>query len=764
MRVLTIVHGFPPAAGGGTEIYVHDLVAALDRGFADEILVLTREADPSRPEYAVRRERRGGVEIAWINHDYRACRSFEDSYRHARVRRIGAALADEWRPDVAHVHHLTHLSIDLVPELARRRVPVVFTLNDYWLICHRGQLVDLDGRRCDGPGQDGCPRCVPDELAAWGAGALAPWWRRLAPRLPAPLADAGRRAGSATASALAPGAGRRASARRLAAMRALIPHVSVFLAPSRTLRDEFLTFGIPADRLLAQEQGIDQTRLRHLRRQPGNRLRLGFLGSLMVSKAPHLLLEAVAGLPPDRLSVTLHGAVQPYHGDDSYRARLAPLLAQPAVWHAGPLPHEDVPRALEVIDVLVVPSIWLENAPFIIREAFAAGVPVVASNLGGMAELVTHDRNGLLFAPGDAADLRRTITRLLDEPGLLDRLRDGVPRMKTIEEDAAWTRQVYAAHLRAPGRAVAVAPGQAPAPSGRRLAAVVLNYRTPGDTAVAIRSLRASRRAVDDILVVDNGSRDGSADALRRSCPDAVVIESDTNLGFAAGANLGIRQALDRGAGLVLLVNSDTIVPPDTIERLEAGLDDPAIGIVAPVVLARERPSRVGSCGMRFTPATARMVHPEAGADAAALDLPAIHPVDGVSGCAMLVRRDVFERAGLFDEGYFFFFEDLDLCLRAAGAGLKTACVTSALAWHEGSRSIGRRSPTRLYHATRSHLRMARTAGRPSAGRAAWRSLSVVAFNLAYALAGTSAGRASGVLAVARGVADELGGRAVTRP
>jgi GT2 family glycosyltransferase len=293
---------------------------------------------------------------------------------------------------------------------------------------------------------------------------------------------------------------------------------------------------------------------------------------------------------------------------------------------------------------------------------------------------------------------------------------------------------------------------------------VVLNYCTPDDTAVAIASLRASRRAVDDIFVVDNGSRDGSADALRLSCPEAIVIESETNLGFAAGANLGVRQALDRGAGLVLLVNSDTIVPPDTIERLEAALDDPSLGIVAPVVLAREHPSRVGSCGMRFAPATGRMVHPEAGTDAASLDLPSIHPVDGVSGCAMLVRRDVFERAGVFDEGYFFFFEDLDLCLRAAGAGLKTACVTTALSWHEGSRSIGRRSPSRLYYATRGHLRLARTAGHPSAGRAAWRSLSVVALNLAHALAGSSASRPSGVLAVARGVADELGGRAVRRP
>ena len=270
--------------------------------------------------------------------------------------------------------------------------------------------------------------------------------------------------------------------------------------------------------------------------------------------------------------------------------------------------------------MLVVPSVWLENAPFIIREAFAAGLPVVASNLGGMAELVDDGRSGLLFAPGDASDLRRALARLLDEPGLLDRLRAGVPRMKTIEEDAAWTREVYVAHLGPTGTAIARGPGPAPRPSGRRLAAVVLNYRTPDQTSLAVRALDASRRAVDDLLVVDNGSGDGSAGALRRACPRAAVIASETNLGFAGGANLGVRAALDRGADLVLLVNSDTIVPPDTIEVLEAAFDDPAVGIAAPVVLAREHPSRVGSCGMRFDPATARMVHPEAGADVASLE------------------------------------------------------------------------------------------------------------------------------------------------
>jgi glycosyltransferase involved in cell wall biosynthesis len=110
---------------------------------------------------------------------------------------------------------------------------------------------------------------------------------------------------------------------------------------------------------------------------------------------------------------------------------------------AGPLAHADVPRALADLDLLVVPSVWEENAPFVIREALSLGVPVVASDLGGMAEMVEHGRNGLLFPPGDARALARALRRLVDEPLLLDRLRAGIGPVRSLEEDAGWTREQY---------------------------------------------------------------------------------------------------------------------------------------------------------------------------------------------------------------------------------------------------------------------------------------------------------------------------------
>lgn len=761
MRVLFVVHGFPPRASGGTEIYAHDLARVLRDRFADDVFVFTREADPARTEYAVRRERRDGIDIASVNNTFRACRHFEDSYRHDRIRRVGASFIDEVRPDVAHLHHLTCLSTGLVAELAARRIPVVSTLNDYWLICHRGQLLDVDVRRCAGPSVDGCARCIGGLTAPRAAGWLAPLWRTLERRAPSALAASVRVWGRSAAAALggAPGA-RHEAARRLDHMRSLVPLVAQFLAPSRTLLQRYLEFGVPADRLLYQEQGIDQARLRGIERRSDRRLRLGFLGSLMISKAPHLLLEAVAGLPEDAVSVYLFGAVTPYHGDDGYRSRFEPLLERSNVHHAGPVPHERVADVLAALDVLVVPSIWIENAPFVIREAFAAGVPVVASNLGGMGELVTHERSGLLFEPGNADDLRRTIRRLLDEPRLLDRLRAGLPLMKTMEEDAEWTRQVYARHLPAPKRALAGVTPPSVIARRPRLAAVVLNYRTPEDTVLAARAALGSTRPIDDLIVVDNGSSDGSEPFLRESLPGARVLQTGRNLGFADGTNAGIRAALEGGAGLIALVNSDVVAPPHTLARLEEALaSTPALGIVGPLICSRSEPTRVASAGIVFSRASGRMRHLDANREMSALTPPPVIDVDGVSGCLMLVRRAVFEHVGLLAVDYFFSFEDLDFCLRARVAGFQSACVTGALAYHEGGLTMGRRSPRRVYFATRNHLALAARLGDGSLPRSLARTAAILGFNLAYVLTSPDVPRVRGLAAFARGALDHFAGR-----
>src|SRR6187397_1503611 len=159
MRILIVAHGFPPFAAGGAEIYAHAEATALARG-GDDVFVIAREADASRPEYSVRREQQGGVDVAWINNTWAAVSSFEASYRNDRIDAVAARLIEMFAPDVAHVHHLTCLSTLIVETLRARGVPVFITLHDYWLLCHRGQLLEVTLRVCLGPEPDGCGACL----------------------------------------------------------------------------------------------------------------------------------------------------------------------------------------------------------------------------------------------------------------------------------------------------------------------------------------------------------------------------------------------------------------------------------------------------------------------------------------------------------------------------------------------------------------------------------------------------------------------------
>lgn len=752
MRVLLVVHGFPPDAAGGTEIYAAGLAHALARrGHA--VTVLTRDAHAGEPEYRIRRDGVGGVAVVRVNHTFRDAASFADTYRNAEIDAIAGALLDEDRPDVVHVHHLTCLSTGIVGECEARGIPVVLTLNDYWLLCHRGQLLDLDLARCPGPEPDRCATCA--GLSASGDRAVhlaARGLRAVERRAPKALADVQRRLVAAMSRGIVPASAAAEAARRMEHTRDVWEGAARILAPSRTLLEQFVRFGIERPRMVLQQQGVDAGHVVPSTARASDRLRVGFIGSLMASKAPHILLEAAAGLPVDRVALVIAGDIAPYHGDHGYADVVRPLLERPGIEWLGRVAHDRIPSVLAGLDVLVVPSVWIENAPFVIKEAFAAGVPVVASNLGGMAELVEDGRSGLLFTAGDSADLRRALKRLLDEPALLPALRAGLPQVKTMDEDAAWTESVYTGVLaeRSAPRSAASRPS---------IAAVILNYNTPDDTLLALRSLQASRRPPDLLIVVDNGPDESCARALAPCMGGIRFIRSPRNVGFSAGCNIGIRAALESGAGMVLLVNSDAVLAPDTLERLELALGgEPRAGLAAPLIVSRAEPGIVASAGIAYNPETGRMRHESFGSRTEESCEGPARPAGIVSGCVMLVRRSVFDAIGLFDERYFYSFEDLEFCLRARRAGFSSLLVPSALAYHEGHQSIGASSDSRLYYAARNHLLLAQSVLPMSGPRQFVRAGGIVLLNLAYALRAPGMRSVAAVRAVMRGTRDHLRG------
>jgi GT2 family glycosyltransferase len=191
------------------------------------------------------------------------------------------------------------------------------------------------------------------------------------------------------------------------------------------------------------------------------------------------------------------------------------------------------------------------------------------------------------------------------------------------------------------------------------------------------------------ILVVDNGSGDGSQDAIRRNHPGVTLLETGTNLRYAGGNNAGIRFALEKGAEQIMLLNNDTTVDPLFLEALTGTLQSSAdIGIVAPKILYSTDPGRLWYAGGEISFWTGTMRHRGIREpDGAVSDIPC--ETGYASGCCLLAKRSTVERIGLLDESYFMYSEDADWCMRARRAGFRVMYEPHARVWHKVSVSAG---------------------------------------------------------------------------
>lgn len=235
---------------------------------------------------------------------------------------------------------------------------------------------------------------------------------------------------------------------------------------------------------------------------------------------------------------------------------------------------------------------------------------------------------------------------------------------------------------------------------------VVLNWNRAADTIECVRSLRGLAYSNVEVLVVDNASVDGSVTALGAAFPDLTVVRNAKNLGYSEGNNVGIRYALSRKADYVLLLNNDTVVDKDLLHELvRVATTFSNAGLVGPKIYDYREPTKVWFAGASIDWSSGDSPHLGLGEyDAGQFNR--VTEVDRLTGCAMMVSREVFERVGLFDPRYFLYYEDVDLCVRAAKAGYKSYCVQTAKVWHKesSSTSANHGSDLHAYYHLRNRL------------------------------------------------------------
>jgi glycosyltransferase involved in cell wall biosynthesis len=457
--VLHAIHDFLPRHQAGSEIYALELCRELLA--RHHVWVLCADYDPARRHGQVTWRVHDGLPVIEVANNW-AGTSFEDTYRSRSISEPLGHVLDAIHPDVVHVHNLLNLSFDL-PEMAQARgIPVVATLHDYTLVCPSGgqRIHRAEQHVCHVIDTDRCARCFEQSpffaqmsfsrLSGNGrtppvAHRVAAWGRRQFPFLASRMISAAGRA-----------VGQRVTARdiadRLADARRVFNNVDLFVAPSRSMAAEFERLGVPASKLRVSDYGFvplagpprHSARTATRGQLANDRLCIGYVGTLVWHKGVHVLLEAIRHLPPSAYHLKIFGDASVF---PEYTAGLRRQAEGLPVQFMGGFDRKATRQVYDQIDALVVPSLWLENSPLVIHEAFMAGVPVIGASIGGIAELVTHGYNGLLYDPTLAGDLSAALLSLIERPERLEAFARQLPAVKPIEQDAREWDSVYAEAL-----------------------------------------------------------------------------------------------------------------------------------------------------------------------------------------------------------------------------------------------------------------------------------------------------------------------------
>jgi glycosyltransferase involved in cell wall biosynthesis len=409
LRIAQVVHWFLPGHRSGTEQHVHGLANCL--AARHQVAVFSGEDDPIAPVEA--EETYEGLQVRRVRSSPPAGASLADRalarFRNRAAEAAFAGFLHDFDPDIVHVHHLFKLSASFIRTAQRCGIPVVVTLHDYWFICDTAQLLYGGRTPCPGPhGGWACAACLRSELA--------PGWQRVLAPCAAPL-----------------------YLYRTRFLRKALQRADAVIAPSQYVRTRMRQAGVRLPRCQVLPHGTDDSWLACYRPQPAQgKLRVGYLGTLAPAKGVDLLVDALLRLPPGRAELHIWGC-----GAPEYEGTLRARAADAAVTFHGPYARHDLGDVLGGLDLVVVPSVWPENAPLTVQEAHLARVPVLAAASGGLPEWVRHEVDGLLFPAGDVDALATALRRTLAEPALLAAWAAAISPPKTMGVYATEVEDIY---------------------------------------------------------------------------------------------------------------------------------------------------------------------------------------------------------------------------------------------------------------------------------------------------------------------------------
>jgi glycosyltransferase involved in cell wall biosynthesis/MoaA/NifB/PqqE/SkfB family radical SAM enzyme len=375
MHVLKIIHGYPPDYNAGSEVYSKHVCEELSH--SHQVSVFTREENPFQPCFQIRCEIvNSNLTIYRVNNP-----QGKDGYRHMQMDLAFRDLVKDLRPDVTHIGHLNHLSTGIVDILNQLKIPILFTLHDFWLMCPRGQFLTR------GIGQnDNFKLCSGQEDSKCSTSCYSVYFSGTEY-----FREKDERSWTSWIS------------NRMKETRGIVQKVDKFISPSKYLMNRFIDeFEVPSSKMSYLDYGFPGY-LKPPSPETNTRpFTFGYIGTHIAAKGVNLLIQAFNRLDGD-------AQLKIYGRDIGQPTRALKKLASASsnsIEFCGEYQNDRiVGDVFSKVDCIVVPSIWGENSPLVIHEAQACGVPVITSEFGGMAEYVEHEVNGLLFEHRSADSL-----------------------------------------------------------------------------------------------------------------------------------------------------------------------------------------------------------------------------------------------------------------------------------------------------------------------------------------------------------------------
>ena len=433
MKILLTTHQFFPEYTSGTEVLTYNVAREL-KALGHTVNVFT--GHPSEVELTdggrLKEYDYEDIHVYQFNHSYQPMAGQNSLVEIGYDNRLGATFFDEildaYQPDLVHFFHLNRIGTRLINVAVKRKIPCYFTPTDFWCVCATGQLLLEDGAVCSGPSCNS-GNCI-KHLAQ----------RRMSPLFSSVLSLIPSKFFDLLASVV-----RKLSLRpesKLIEIKALslrldnnitrLNKVTKIISPNSAMTNKLLEYGISPTKIATSAFGVEvpiQT-IPIVSKSERQKLVIGFIGTIAPYKGCHVLVDAVNMISSKDFTLKIYGRESDF---PDYAAKLR-HSAQNNVEFCGVFENSKMYEVLDGIDILVVPSLWVENTPLVIYSAQAAGCPVIASDFPGMSEVVINNENGFLFAPGDTTELAEKLLVLINDRTALNNMRSAPVSVKSTKQ------------------------------------------------------------------------------------------------------------------------------------------------------------------------------------------------------------------------------------------------------------------------------------------------------------------------------------------